>query len=445
MADRACIAVIGAGIAGLTAADFLHRHGQQVVLFEAGRQIAGMAKSYTDKDGFSYDFGAHFITNRLAAAIGVGSKCRDVRYYGESVRLDGRTYQYPFGLMRNPRFLWSGIASRLSPPEPLHSAADWFRRQYGESLASRVALPLLEAWSGAPAQELAPAVGGKLKNGMAYTAYLRFTAWRKKRAVAIGYSHEMPENPSVWHVYPDGGVGTLCERLAENIADLIEMESPVEEIVVESGHVRAVIVKGKEIEVSAVVSTAPCHILAKMVMGTAAVKPLAAFRYRPMVFVNLLLNRRGILPNTVLWIPDRNYPFFRLTETTLSMPWLAPEGKTIITADIGCEIGDKVWSMSDEQLGQYCFEGLQDLFPNVRQQYIGCRVLRTPIAYPVFLNAYEQDRLKFERGTGVEGLWSIGRNGEFAHMLMEDVYWRTLQKMRDLMTWLEGCKYEGPK
>jgi protoporphyrinogen oxidase len=36
------------------------------VLYEAGKKIAGLATSFKDAEGFSYDFGAHFITNRLA-------------------------------------------------------------------------------------------------------------------------------------------------------------------------------------------------------------------------------------------------------------------------------------------------------------------------------------------------------------------------------------------
>ena len=64
-------------------------------------------------------------------------------------------------------------------------------------------------------------------------------------------------------------------------------------------------------------------------------------------------------------------------------------------------------------------------------------MLRTPIAHPVFLNAYEDDRLALERSSPVAGLYSIGRNGEFAHILMEDVYWRTLSKARDIIAYLE--------
>jgi stalled ribosome rescue protein Dom34 len=60
-------------------------------------------------------------------------------------------------------------------------------------------------------------------------------------------------------------------------------------------------------------------------------------------------------------------------------------------------------------------------------------VLRTPIAYPVFLKRYEQQRVAFQRSTGIAGLYSIGRNGEFDHILMEDVYVRTQRRMTTVL------------
>lgn len=72
------VAIVGAGLAGLTAANFLRREGIPFVLYEAGPKVAGLAASHHDPDGFTYDFGAHFITNRLAAALGIGAHCRTV-------------------------------------------------------------------------------------------------------------------------------------------------------------------------------------------------------------------------------------------------------------------------------------------------------------------------------------------------------------------------------
>lgn len=477
---RAPVAVVGAGIAGLTAAGFLRRHGVPVILLEGGKQIAGMAGSFVDDRGFHYDAGAHFITNRLAAAVGISSQCRDVAYYGESFLLRGKAYSYPFGLMRVPRFVASAAKRKLTAPfrrnksvtnagESLrdshvpngsgpsngesavngHShathpsfgetrpqvatAADWFRSAFGDALADEVSLPILEAWSGVPADQLSAAVGEKLQNSIPRTLYLKLHSRLQRRAISIGYSQEMREGPHVWHVYPERGVSQVCERLLEGLEDVIEMESPVEQIVVEDERVVAIRAAGRVREVSAVVSTVPAPILPKLITGTAALEGLRQFRFRGMTFVCLCFEKRGILPDTVLWTAGAGLPFFRLTETPLSMPWLAPAGKTIITCDIGCQPGDDVWTAADETLAHRCLDGLAELYPGIHAFYSGSRVLRTPVAYPVYHVDYEPQRRHFAAGAGVAGLYSIGRNGEFAHILMEDIYWRTLRKMNELV------------
>jgi protoporphyrinogen oxidase len=438
------VAVIGAGIAGLTAAAELSRQGVPVIVFEAGKVIAGLASSFKDPEGFSYDFGAHFVTNRLAAALGAGDVCRTVRYYGETVFTSGKMYPYPVGLMTSPRFALSAFAAQLKSPA-VHSAEDWFRHKFGNALAEEIAMPLAHKWSGAEASDLSPAVGAKLGPGIAYSLYLRLAARITKRAVSNGYSHEMPESPNVFHVYPEGGVVKLLEPLARQLGHLVQLESPVEKILVDGGAVEAVRVRGREIPVSAAISTAPVHILPKLLSGTHALDHMAAFRYRPMIFLNLRFEGRGLLPDTMVWIPDGSMPFFRLTETPISMPWLAPEGKTLITFDIGCEVGDELWTMPEDRLESICLDGLNEVIPNVRKKYLGgCRVLRTQIAYPVFLSRYEEDRLRFGESTGVNGLYSLGRNGEFAHILMEDVYWRTLRRTRSIANYVSQLSLAMP-
>jgi protoporphyrinogen/coproporphyrinogen III oxidase len=430
------IAIIGGGPAGLTAASFLRRHQVPFILYEAGPKVAGLATSFHDDDGYTYDFGAHFINNRLAAAVGIGAKCRDVLYYGESVYLHNKTYGYPLGLMQSPRYAITGAWSKLMPHSRKRthsSAAAWFQASYGNTLANEVAIPLLEAWSGVAASDLAASVGDKMQNTIAQTLLLKAASVVTKRAVGCGYSHAFPENANVWHVYPEGGVGLLCQKLAAEVSDAIRLESPVEGIIVDDGKVVAIRSGGQEQPVSAVVSTAPCHILSKMIEGSDVLNPLAQFRYRPMTFVNLRLDGRDLLKDTVIWTPEDHFTFFRLTETTRSMPWLAPTGKSLITVDIGCEKGDRIWAMDDDALGELCVQELQELIPDIRRRYEGCRVLRTPAAYPVYLNEYEDVRLRLEQGTGIEGLYTIGRNGEFSHALMEDVYWRTQDKMRSML------------
>jgi protoporphyrinogen oxidase len=439
------IAILGAGIAGLTAANDLHRRGFPVQVFEAGKEIAGLGKSFKDEHGFTYDFGAHLITNRLAAALGVAENCFTVTDYGETVYLAGKTYSFPFGLLRSPKFVLGAARTRLAQRKngKAQSAADWYRASYGRAMSDEIAIPLIEAWSGVPADELSSAViPPHVDRGTLNIVKLKLAGRCSGRAVANGFSREKPESPHVWHVYPKGGVAELCHRLAADIDDRIAVESRVEAIHVEDERVRAVSVNGQRKEVSAVVSTAPLHVLPRLVKGTTSLDALLRFRYRPIVLVNLRFQGRPLLPAVTTWVPEREHPFFRLTEVPQSVPWLAPEGMTMVTADIGCETDSDLYTMDDDAIGELCVDHMERMFPSARKRYEGCRVVRTPVGYPVYLREYEADRHALEDGLPIEGLYSVGRNGEFAHILMEDIYWRTLARMGDLRTWYERSAKE---
>lgn len=435
------IAIIGGGIAGLTAADYLNKHHIPFILFEAGPKIAGLASSFTDKEGFTHDFGAHFITNRLANAIGIGDKCRNVKHYGEAVWFKKKSYNYPFGLVARPELSFGFLKDKINSlgrKQTTDSAADWFRQKYGSALADQVALPLIEAWSGEPAENLSASLGDGLFGGSVFkTFYLKLAGLLTGHAVACGYNREKPETPSVWHVYPEHGISTVCEKLAEGIEDKIRLNSPVSEIIVENEGVAAITVKEEKIPVAAVISTAPANILSKLVKGTNALEETAAFRYRAMKFLNIRLNGEKLMPDTTMWFPEKRFPFFRITEATYSMPWLAPKGKTILTVDFGCEKNDPIWNMEEKDLLELSLKHIEELVPDIRERYLGSSVLRTTIAYPVYLKDYEAARKEFERSTNIRNLLSVGRNGEFSHMFMEDVYWRTQNKVEKLVMEME--------
>lgn len=425
------VIILGAGLAGLTAGAYLRRHGVAVRIFEAGPQIAGLCQSEKDEDGFTYDCGAHFLTNRLAAAVGMSTICRHMPRYGETVLYRRRMYSYPFGLMQSPRFITSALFGKVASlfrkkPE---TATQHYRSQYGRCLADEVAVPLTEALSGSPGEELSASIGEKFATSLPWMIALRIAARLTKRTVAIGYSGTVVESPNTWHVYPQGGIAMLCEKLAQEVREEIATNSKVEAILVENEQVVGVRVNGETVPANTVVSTAPLHILAKLIQGSDKLAYLSRFRYRAMIFINLKIEGASGLPDVVTWTPEPDFPFFRLSDISLGLPWLVPENKSQVTCDIGCQVGDELWTTSDESLTQQCSDALERIVPGIKARIIGSRVVRIPLAYPVFRTEYEADRRQFEQDTGIAGLISVGRNGEFAHILMEDVYWRTRWKL----------------
>lgn len=431
-------AVVGAGVAGLTAAVELHRAGFEVTVFEAAPAVAGLASSERDADGYQYDSGPHFMTNRLAAAIGITPLCDVVHRYGESVVLGSETISYPEGLLRKQRFVRSALAERVRPRRTDGSVAEWFRANYGTALADEVAIPLVEKWSGVPGSQLAEAVGNKIPASVAETVWLKVARKALHRPIAIGYCGSQPQSAGVWHVFARDGIAELCRALVAALPDgVVRTSSPVTAITVDggSGQRRVTGVEGPWGSMAAdlVMTTAPANVLPHLVPDAPEIADLSRLRYRPMVFVNLKLEGRGVMDDTVLWIPQRDKPFFRLTDTTDAMPPTAPAGHSVICVDYGATVGDEVWAADDDALIASTTEHLRSVLPEVARRVHGGFVQRIKAAYPVFDMAYEDVRQRFAaHGSGIAGLESIGRNGEFDHLLMEDVYWRTRWRVHAL-------------
>ncbi len=434
-AARPPVVVIGAGIAGLIAAHELQRRRVEVEVHEAGGAVAGMAASHVDADGFAYDIGAHFVTNRFVAALGVPGPFRTLPRYGEVVHLGPRRNPvYPLGLLGVPRFVASAAYERVRRPErDLATAAGRFRHDFGAALADEIAIPLLEAWSGLPADQLSAGVIDKLPTSLARTMWLRAAQRLTGRAVMIGYCKEAPSLASVHHVVPVAGVGAISEHLAGRLTRPVQLHSAAERIEVQDGCVVGARVGGRDIETDTVISTVPINRLADLTSGTDRLDRFRRFRFRGLVLVNLKLHGRGLLPDVVVWTPQ-GVPFFRLSETALAMPWTAPAGKTLVLCELGAQPGDDTWALSDEAATQRCVDALAELIPDVRDRVIGATVLRQPLGYPVFALDHEPDRLALAtEGTGVQGLHSVGRNGEFDHILMEDTFWRIRRRTPGLL------------
>ena len=429
------VVVIGGGIAGLVAAHELGRYGVAADVYEGGPRLAGMAASHVDADGFSYDVGAHFVTNRFVAAVGMATAMRVLPRYAEVVHLGPRRHpHYPLGLLGVPRYVASAARKRIRPgSHDLASAAERFRHDYGPALADEVALPLLEAWSGLPADQLAASVIDKIPTGLAQTIWLRAAQRITRRAVMIGYCKEEPSATGVHHVSPVGGVAEICTHLAARLARPVRLDHPAEAVYVQDERVVGARIAGRDIDTDTVISTVPIHRLPEIVKGSDSLDRFRRFRFRGLVLVNLKLDGRDLLPDVVVWTPQ-GFPFFRVTETPLAMPWTAPDGKTMILCELGAQPGDDVWSLTDDEAVERCVTHLGPLVADVRRRVIGASVLRQPLAYPVFALDYEADRAALSSaGTGIDGLYSIGRNGEFDHILMEDIFWRQRRRTTDLV------------
>jgi len=328
------VAVIGAGAMGLAAAYHLAKDGHQVDVYEAGGVAGGMAAHF-DFDGLSIERYYHFIcksdapTFALLDELGIGDRLRwrttrmgffyrDKLYrWGDPLSLMlfphlGLTSKIRYGLlafMSTRRRDWSKL-------DRLH-ADDWLRAWCGE-----------QGWN---------ILWEKLFS-LKFFEYSHdiSAAWIWTRIRRVGTSRRNMFTEELGYI--EGGSEVLIERLCERIRDRggeIHLSSPVDEVNVENGAVRAITVKGERRPVDAVISTVPLPLVPTMIpsLPEDARRRYAALKNIGVVCVVLKL-RKSVSPNFWVNINDdrMNVPgiieFSRLRdvggETVVYVPYYMP-------------------------------------------------------------------------------------------------------------------------
>lgn len=119
---KTCL-VIGAGIAGLSAARKLHAAGWAVTVLDKGRGVGGRLATRRVGDGV-FDHGAQFVTARSAEFAGVIAEmqasgsvyewCRGIGTPTQAMAMDGHPrYQGTGGMTAIPKFLARGLDVRI--------------------------------------------------------------------------------------------------------------------------------------------------------------------------------------------------------------------------------------------------------------------------------------------------------------------------------------------
>ncbi|MEM9010000.1 MAG: FAD-dependent oxidoreductase [Pseudomonadota bacterium] len=85
MADRPRIGIVGAGLAGLTAADHLRGGGFEVIVWEKSRDIAGRLATRRSRNGLAFDHGPVALAPRTAT----------FRAFLDAAVADGRAARWP--------------------------------------------------------------------------------------------------------------------------------------------------------------------------------------------------------------------------------------------------------------------------------------------------------------------------------------------------------------
>lgn len=272
MAD---IAIIGAGIGGMSAAIHLRAAGHTVTIYEKNDRTGG--KMYQlEKDGFRWDTGPSVITMRHVFADLYAAAGRRMEDYLKLLPVEPLTrYFFPDGTILDATRDLSAMARQIEQIEPRDVEGYLSYLAYAARI-HRITGPVFiydkpptpASFARVPVQDWLKADPFRTMRG-AIEAHVRSPQLRQllsRFATYVGGSpYEAPATLNVIaHVemtggvwYPQGGIYRIAEAmqtLAEEIGVRILTGCPVEEIVVENGRVQGIKAGGETIPADAVIS-----------------------------------------------------------------------------------------------------------------------------------------------------------------------------------------------
>jgi monoamine oxidase len=321
------VAVVGAGLAGLAAADALRGAGVEVVLVEARDRVGGRVWSRQLRDGSVVEMGAEFVLPGndvllgMVERFGLGLWSKGMRYGDREPRggvgVDGPTLRAAAGAVAE--------ALRTRPADaPRESAATFLASLElpagaREALTARLEVSSANAAGVVDARELA---------GLA--------------------AHSDAPCPSI-----AGGNQRLADALASGLGGAVHLSSPVSRVAWTSAGVR-LSAGGSELRCDACVLAVPATVLGRIAFdppfprGTADALAAVAYGHAAKLFVPLA---SVPTPSAVLSVPERYWTWTATGARDRVQPVVSCfAGSAAALAGLGVQDGPAGWIASLERL-----------------------------------------------------------------------------------------------
>jgi protoporphyrinogen oxidase len=421
--DSPPVAVLGAGPAGLTAAYRLVQRGLPVVVFEAGEEVGGLARTVV-RDGYRFDLGGHRFFTKSEEVEALWKELLGpellVRPRLSRIYWRGRFIEYPL----RP----ADVFAKVGPLELARSLGSYararLRRQgepetYEEWVSSRFGRRLFELFFKTYTEKVWGVGTDELRAEWAAQRIADLSLWSALRAALPGGGGDTPKSLIEQFHYPRLGPGQMWEEMARRVqrgGGEIRLGAPVEGLDHEHGRVTAVRAGGERVEVASVISSIPL----RTTVGVAAPAPprevtaaAAGLRYRDFLTVALPIEGEPPFPDNWVYVHDPRARVGRIQNFRAWSPWMTPDPRrSCLGLEYFCFEGDDLWSSGDGELVELGRREVAALGLVDPERVAGGHVVRVPKAYPVY-DAEYAGRVERIRGWlgGFSNLQQIGRNG----------------------------------
>ncbi len=420
------VAVLGAGLAGLSAADALTRRGVPVTVFEKHRHSGGLAATFT-RGAFSFDFGPHRFHTRNDALLEfvrdlLGEDLLTLQRHSR-IRLLDRYFDYPLSLgsvlssmpLTSGTSMMAGFVAEkirgLVSPREQKSFEGWVLSRFGKPLYDMYFSPYNQKLWGLPPRELSadwasqritvPSLAGLVRETFAPSGTVRSLA---------GEFH-----------YPRGGIGRIAGALESRIrasGGQIRFAS-APELVARDGNRWEIVAGGDRLRVDRVINTIPLNDFAGLLgplLPVAVHEAAQKLSFRSLVFLTVLLKERTEARDHWIYTSEDRYMFNRLSLTGSFDPEMPPQA----VFEFSCNKGDDIWNLDKSTLLENAVSGASHLCLFKPDTVLASVAVRQEHAYPLYRLGYRQQAATVLDGIkALGGIVSCGRQGLFRYNNMD--------------------------
>ncbi|MDQ3678439.1 MAG: NAD(P)/FAD-dependent oxidoreductase [Actinomycetota bacterium] len=415
-------AVLGAGPAGLTAGYVLARAARPVIVFEAGRQVGGLART-VERDGYRFDLGGHRFFTKSGEVERVWHEVLGdellVRPRLSRIFWRGRFIDYPLqladivrkiGPLELARCSTSYAAALARPRREAETFEQWVCARFGRRLFELFFRSYTEKVWGVPTSELRAEWAAQRIRSLSFA--------RVVRAALLGDGRDVHSLIDEFH-YPRLGPGQMWDAMATEIVGAggeLRLDAQVTRIELRDGLVVAVEAGGERVASGHAISSLPLRDIVALTDPPPPLAVLAAargLRYRDFVTVALVVRGDDLFPDTWIYVHDPGVRVGRIQNFRAWSEAMVPDAdRTCVGLEYFCFEGDDLWSASDDELVARATRELDEIGLANAQRVEAGYVVRVPKAYPIYDADYEA-RVRTIRDwlAQIPNLQQIGRNG----------------------------------
>ena len=397
------VAILGAGIAGLSSGWLLQEQGIDFVILEMQSYIGGLARSF-EWGGFFCDFAAHrfFTSNEkvLQELLNLIPMARHIRR--SRIFINGRWMRDPLDvielgvklpIVKQLELFWSYALRNRDLPDDCFE--NYVLRRYGRSLYQLFFKPYTEKLFGITGSQIS-------------------VLWARQKVRLANPLDTFRENTKTkfqYFYYPlRGGYGAIANALYEKIKEKVQFEAKVLGFEQRDGKITNVIYEqgGKQHNMpdDFIISTLPLSHTGQL-LGHSF--PL---QYQKVDAVYLLINRPLVSDYHWVYFIDEDICINRLVEFKNMSAVDTPAETSVLCAEVTQYHDDVV----DKVIRDLIKVGMIS-----RKDVLDTKVIREKFAYPVYNRDYDQAILNAQDTLGqYSNLYMVGRAAEFRHREVDD-------------------------